>query len=219
MKKTLNIFVLAILAGFCIGLGGNVFLALLTTNKFLGAVLFTVGLFTICTNGFNLFTGKACYIFDNPPSYLLTLVIIWLGNLVGTGAMALIVRGTRLAESYIGAAQGLVATKNADSLLSLFLLAVVCNTLIYIAVDGFKNNPHEVGKYLALVFGVVVFILAGTEHSIADMYYYAVAGELFNTATLGNALLRILVISLGNIVGGLILPVGKKIAASLSEAK
>ncbi len=218
MKKTLNTFVLAILAGFCIGLGGNVFLALLSTNKLLGAVLFTVGLFTICTNGFNLFTGKACYIFDNPPSYLGTLVIIWLGNIVGTSAMALIVRSTRLADSYIEAAKGLVATKNADSLLSLFLLAVVCNTLIYIAVDGFKNNPHEIGKYLALVFGVVVFILAGTEHSIADMYYYGVAGELFNPQAMGNALLRILVISLGNIVGGLILPVGKKISAKLSEA-
>lgn len=215
MKKSLNTFVLAILAGFCIGLGGNVFLALMSTNKLLGAVLFTVGLFTICTNGFNLFTGKACYIFDNPPSYLITLIIIWLGNLVGTGAMALIVRGTRLSDTYIEAAKNLVATKNADSLFSLFLLAIVCNTLIYIAVDGYKNNPHEVGKYLALVFGVVVFILAGTEHSIADMYYYAVAGDLLNTATLGNALLRILVISLGNIVGGLILPLGKKLSVKL----
>lgn len=215
MKKSLNTFVLAILAGFCIGLGGNVFLALMSTNKLLGAVLFTVGLFTICTNGFNLFTGKACYIFDNPPSYLITLIIIWLGNLVGTGAMALIVRGTRLSDTYIEAAKSLVATKNADSLFSLFLLAIVCNTLIYIAVDGYKNNPHEVGKYLALVFGVVVFILAGTEHSIADMYYYAVAGDLLNTATLGNALLRILVISLGNIVGGLILPLGKKLSVKL----
>lgn len=215
MKKNLNTFVLAILAGFCIGLGGNVFLALMSTNKLLGAVLFTVGLFTICTNGFNLFTGKACYIFDNPPSYLITLIIIWLGNLVGTGAMALIVRGTRLSGTYIEAAKSLVATKNTDSLFSLFLLAIVCNTLIYIAVDGYKNNPHEIGKYLALVFGVVVFILAGTEHSIADMYYYAVAGDLLNTATLGNALLRILVISLGNIVGGLILPLGKKLSVKL----
>lgn len=215
MKKSLNTFVLAILAGFCIGLGGNVFLALMSTNKLLGAVLFTVGLFTICTNGFNLFTGKACYIFDNPPSYLITLIIIWLGNLVGTGAMALIVRGTRLSGTYIEAAKSLVATKNTDSLFSLFLLAIVCNTLIYIAVDGYKNNPHEIGKYLALVFGVVVFILAGTEHSIADMYYYAVAGDLLNTATLGNALLRILVISLGNIVGGLILPLGKKLSVKL----
>lgn len=215
MKKSLSTFVLAILAGFCIGLGGNVFLALMGTNKALGAVLFTVGLFTICTNGFNLFTGKACYIFDNPPTYLLTLLVIWLGNLVGTGAMALIVRGTRLSATYVEAAKNLVAAKNSDSLISLFLLAIVCNTLIYIAVDGYKNNPHEVGKYLSLVFGVVVFILAGTEHSIADMYYYAVAGEFFSISTIGNALLRILVISLGNIVGGLILPAGKKISAKL----
>lgn len=208
MKKAVSTFILAILAGFCIGLGGNVFLSLLGTNKALGAVLFTVGLFTICTNGFNLFTGKACYILDNKPSYLGTLVVIWLGNIVGAWFMSFLVHQSRLNESYTAAAKGLVETKNADSLLSLFMLAVICNVLIFIAVDGYKNNPHELGKYLALIFGVSVFILAGTEHSVADMYYYAVAGELFTA----QGILRILIISLGNAVGGLILPAGKKLA-------
>ena len=83
MKKTLGVFLKAILAGFCIGVGGNVFLGLIGTNKALGAVLFAVGLFTICTHGFNLFTGKACYILENKPSYLGTLVVIWVGNLIG----------------------------------------------------------------------------------------------------------------------------------------
>ena len=40
MKKTLGVFLKAILAGFCIGVGGNVFLGLTGTNKALGAVLF-----------------------------------------------------------------------------------------------------------------------------------------------------------------------------------
>ena len=179
MKKILNTLILAILAGFCIGLGGNVFLGLMGTNKALGAVLFTVGLFTICTNGLNLFTGKACYILDNKPSYLGTLVVIWIGNLIGTWLMSLLIHLSRLSESYTEAAQQLCTTKNNDSLLSLFVLAIICNSLIFIAVDGYKNNPHEIGKYLALVFGVSVFILAGTEHSIADMYYYSVSGWIF----------------------------------------
>ena len=85
MKKTLGVFLKAILAGFCIGLGGVVFLGLMPTNKPLGAFLFAIGLFTICTHGFNLFTGKACYILENKPSYLGTLVVIWIGNLIGAG--------------------------------------------------------------------------------------------------------------------------------------
>ena len=211
MKKGLGTFIKAILAGFCIGLGGNVFLALMNTSRLLGAVLFSVGLFTICTHGLNLFTGKACYILDNKSAYLGTLCIIWLGNLVGACLMALFVRLSRLDAAFTEAAQGLVATKNGDSLLSLFFLGVICNSLIYIAVDGYKSNPHELGKYLALVLGVTVFILAGTEHSIADMYYYAVAGEIFT----GQGLLRLVIISLGNVVGGLLIPAGKLLAEKL----
>ena len=213
MKKVFGTFIKAVLAGFCIGVGGDVFLALLPVNKMLGAILFTVGLFTICTHGFNLFTGKACYILDNKPSYLGTLVVIWIGNLVGTLIMAGLVHLTRLSGSYVEAAQGLVATKNADSLASLFFLGVMCNVLIYIAVDGYKNNPHEICKYIALFLGVSVFILAGTEHSVADMYYYAVSGEMFR----GDGLLRLVIISLGNVVGGLIIP-ALKLAAKKLEA-
>jgi len=211
MKKVLSIFIKAVLAGFCIGVGGDVFLALLQVNKALGAILFTVGLFTICTHGFNLFTGKACYILDNKPAYLGTLAVIWVGNLVGTALMAGIIHLTRLSGSFAEAAQGLVAVKNADSLLSLFLLGALCNVLIYIAVDGYKSNPHEIGKYLALFLGVSVFILAGTEHSVADMFYYAVSGELFH----GDGLLRLVVISLGNVAGGLIIPALKLAAKKL----
>lgn len=211
MKKTLSVFIKAVLAGFCIGVGGNVFLALLSVSKPLGAILFAVGLFTICTHGFNLFTGKACYILDNKPSYLLTLLVIWIGNLAGACLMAWLVSLTRLSDAYTAAAQGLVAAKDGDSLLSLFVLGALCNVLIYIAVDGYKSNPHECGKYLALLLGVSVFILAGTEHSVADMYYYAMAGSVFT----GNALLRLVVISLGNVVGGLLLPAGKLLAKKL----
>ena len=212
MKKTVSVFLKAILAGFCIGLGGVVFLGLMPTNKPLGAFLFAIGLFTICTHGFNLFTGKACYILDNKPSYLGTLVVIWVGNLIGAFCMAALMHCTRVSGAYTEAAQTLVAAKNGDSLGSLFVLGMLCNVLIYIAVDGYKSNPHEIGKYIALIFGVAVFILAGTEHSVADMFYYAAAGELFT----GNAILRLVIISLGNVVGGLILP-GIKLLAKKCE--
>lgn len=211
MKKTLSDFVKAVLAGICIGLGGSVFLALLPTDRIFGAVLFTVGLFTICTQNFNLFTGKACGLLEHKPSYIGCLAVIWLGNLAGTALTAQLIRLTRQAANIAAAAQSLTAVKNADSLLSLFVLGVLCNVLIYIAVDGFKNIPHELGKYLALFLGVAVFILAGTEHSVANMFYYAMAGELLSA----QALVRILTVTLGNMVGGLIFPAGKILLKTL----
>ena len=213
MKKYTGIFLYAILAGICIGLGGTVFLRLkdaFTGGNVVGAVLFTIGLFTICTRGYNLFTGKACYIFDNGPDYLLTLLVIWIGNLIGCILLALVERATGICgESGINAvAHGMVEGKMAAPLLSLFFLGVICNVLIFIAVNGYAKCPHELGKYLSLFFGVSVFILAGTEHSVADMYYWSVSGVLFDQP--GMSLLRILVISLGNVAGGVCFPLVEK---------
>lgn len=220
MKKYLSIFLYAILGGICIGLGGTVFLRIkdaFTGGNVVGALLFTIGLFTICTRGYNLFTGKACYIFDNKPDYLLTLVVIWIGNLCGCCLIAAIESFTSLCgESGINAvAAGMVEGKMSSGLISLFLLGIMCNIFIYIAVNGYAKNPHELGKYLSLFFGVSVFILCGTEHSIADMYYWAVSGILSSQP--GESLLRILIVSLGNVVGGVSFPLVEKVYAKLNE--
>ena len=56
--RALKLFVSSALGGACIGLGGVAYLSL--ENRLAGALFFTVGLFTICTFGFHLFTGKVC---------------------------------------------------------------------------------------------------------------------------------------------------------------
>ena len=74
----------SILAGLFIGIGGIAYLSV--ENKVVGAALFAVGLFTICTLGYNLYTGKLCYILDSDKKggYLVWLIQIWVGNLIGT---------------------------------------------------------------------------------------------------------------------------------------
>ena len=191
-------FVSAILGGACIGFGGTVFLSL--DNKVLGALFFTVGLFVICTFGLNLYTGKVCYIFERDKTYAINVPIIWLGNVVGTGLVALLVHLTRIA-SIAEKAQAMCQVKMDDSLLSLFVLGILCNIFIYIGVEGYNKNPHEVGKYVALFFGVMVFILCGFEHCVADMFYFSVA-KMWS----GDAILRLIVITLGNAVGGVAFP-------------
>lgn len=191
-------FVSSILAGACIGFGGTVFLAL--DNKVLGALFFTVGLFVICSFGLHLFTGKVCYVFQQDRAYALSIPLIWVGNLIGTGAVALMVRFTRMSVLAVKA-QSLCAVKLEDGLLSLFLLSVLCNIFIYIGVEGYKTIPHETGKYLALFFGVMVFILSGYEHCVANMFYFSLAGVWS-----GRAVVCLLVMTAGNAVGGVIFP-------------
>ena len=165
----------SIMAGSCIGVGGIVYLSL--DNKMVGAALFASGLFTICTLGYNLFTGKACYLpgSEQKGKYLLWLLQIWVGNLVGAASTGYLIRLTRAGSALAEKAQGLCETKLSDSLLSIFILAVFCNLMIYIAVENFKSNPHTLGKYLAIFLGVMVFILAGFEHCVANMFYFSVA--------------------------------------------
>lgn len=195
---SLSSFLYSVLAGVSIGIGGVVYLSI--DNKVIGALLFSVGLFAVCTFGFHLFTGKVGYLFENKPSYALWLVSVWFGNLVGTGIVGYSIRETRISNISEKAAL-LCETKLNDSLLSIFILSVFCNILMFIAVDGFKNNPHPLGKYLGVFLGVSVFILCGFEHCVANMFYFSVANVWS-----GKTLLYLLIMTLGNGVGGVILP-------------
>ena len=124
-------FVSGIWGGVCIALGGVAFLSL--ESNMLGALFFTVGLFTICTMGLSLFTGKVCYVFQRDKIYAANLPLIWLGNLAGTVILGLLVQATRSADNLVARAQSVCAVKLGDSWLSLFLLGVLCNIFIYIA--------------------------------------------------------------------------------------
>lgn len=202
--KYARIFISAILAGICIGIGGTVYLSL--DNKVIGALLFTIGLFVICTNGLHLFTGKVCYIFDNGKEYLASIPVIWLGNLAGTFCTATVLCMTRIGAGLTEKAAAICQTKLDDGIVSILILSFFCNILIYIAVDGYKNNPHEAGKYLALFFGVVVFILCGFEHCVANMFYFS-AAHVWSAHTL----FYLLIMTLGNGLGGVFVPLIKKI--------
>lgn len=194
--KYIKTLLLAILAGIAIGIGGTIYLTL--ENKIIGSLMFTVGLYTICTQGLNLFTGKVGYLVNNKPSYLIDLVIIWIGNFIGTFTSAKLIQLTRLTID----ATNICNIKVNDSYLSLFILGIFCGMLMYIAVDGYKktNNP------IILFICVSVFILCGFEHCIADMFYFSLANMIGI-----NTLMILLVITLGNSIGGMLIPLVNKI--------
>ena len=203
MKKKAASFLNSVLGGVCIGIGGVVFLS--CENKVVGAVFFCLGLFAICTFGFNLFTGKVGYVFEQPLSYTGFVLSVWLGNLAGTAAVGYAVRATRIAGIAEKAA-AMCQVKLEDSLVSLFILSVFCNILMFIAVDGFKNNPHQAGKYIGIFLGVTVFILCGFEHCVANMFYFSVA-NVWSLRTVGY----LLVMSVGNACGGVIIPLCRQL--------
>ena len=206
----MGILISGFLAGVSISLGGTVYL--LCDSKIVGAVLFSVGLFTICAFGFHLFTGKVCYVFDSDRSYALSLPLIWMGNLLGALVSGVLLLETRLAPALIEKAAAVCAVKLSQGYLSAFLLAVFCDLLIYIAVEGYRSIPHEAGKYLAIFFGVTVFVLCGFEHCVANMFYFTVG-----RAWSGQAVLYLLIMTAGNAVGGVSLPLLRRAVKRLSR--
>ena len=198
--ERVRLFFSAILAGMLIGLGGTVFLS--QSNPVVGSFLFAIGLFTIVVFQLHLFTGKVGYTPFQKPVYLIELAITWLGNLVGTGITACMVRNSRIYEGMAERVAGIAEVKLADNFLSLFLLAIFCGMLMFIAVDCFRNVQGSTLRFIGVFIPVMVFILSGFEHVIANMFYFSLAG-----AWSAHCLAAIIVMTLGNAVGGMLIPV------------
>ena len=209
--EALREFLLSVVAGMSISFGCIAFLV--SGSKIAGALFFVVGLFIILNFNFSLYTGKVCYVLDNKPKYIARILWIWFGNVIGAIFMALMVNATRL-SGLLETATAIVDTKLNDSLLSLFFLGVFCNILIFVAVYGYKKFDNILAKMVALFFGVSVFVLCGFEHCIADAFYFAFTG-----AYTGKTLLCLIVITLGNTVGGMLFPAIIKLVDFLQNKK
>ena len=202
MKKYIDLFLRAFITGTLIAVGGIAYLS--CDNKYIGAFLFGTGLFVILNFNLALFTGKVGYAVENKPKYLFDLLIIWLGNFAGTVISAILVLCTRISGISEKAA-ALCETKTNDSPVSILILAFFCGMLMFIAADGYKIISNSVGKALTIFLPVVVFILSGFEHCIANMFYFSLA-EAWTARTLGY----LIIMSLGNALGGIFIPTMRK---------
>ena len=187
IRQSYNTFVLSIMSGLMIGFGGIVFL--MCTNRIVGATLFSFGLLTIICQGFALYTGRIGYF----RTYgALSLLITIAGNFVGTFIMA---KAFQLTRHTVDIAT-VVTPKLQDSSLSVFLLSIGCGAVMYLAVDSYRKSK----SWLFVILPIIIFILSGLEHSIANMFYISLADAW------GWDALRITLIALvGNGVGSWII--------------
>lgn len=202
MKKYIDLFLRAFITGTLIAVGGIAYLS--CDNKYIGAFLFGTGLFVILNFNLALFTGKVGYAVENKPKYLFDLLIIWLGNFAGTVISAILVLCTRISGISEKAA-ALCETKTNDSPVSILILAFFCGMLMFIAADGYKIISNSAGKALTIFLPVVVFILSGFEHCIANMFYFSLA-EAWTARSFGY----LIIMSLGNALGGIFIPTMRK---------
>lgn len=192
-------FISGVCAGLMIAIGGTVFLS--CDNKYVGAALFSVALFCICTKGYSLFTGKIGFIPESHTKEDLSVLFLGLlGNAVSTVLLGLAVSYAFPAAG--AAAAAICEAKLSQEALQTFIRAFFCGVLMYLAVSIYREKNSALGIFLC----IPTFILSGFEHSIANMFYFGVSGVL----NLESAL-YILIVLLGNAAGGTVLPFLNKI--------
>lgn len=142
----------AFFAGMLIGIGDVALVS--CDNKYVGAFLFSVALLSIIKLGLPLYTGRVGRVVKDK-TYL-DCVIYLVFNIFGTSIPLV---WLILAGKYDQLAS-ISLIKFSKSAPELILAAILCNVLIHVAVRA--NND------LVTVLCVMMFILCGFEHCIAD---------------------------------------------------
>lgn len=200
VNKYSPMFTKGIFAGIMISIGAMAYLTI--DDHYVGAMLFTIGLFSIYTLDFYLFTGKVGYFFTDRD--IIKLVVVWTGNVIGTFAMGLIIQLTRMMNTtdLYEHAHHYAEVKLSDNYFSMFILAMLCGVMMFIGAESYittHDNPNSIGGYIGLFLCVMIFLLLGFEHSIANVFYFTIAG-----AWSMHAVIALIVVSLGNAAGGIL---------------
>ena len=212
-----------------LGIFAGMFIALAATGatfgnivggKIAGACIFTAGLAMVVVAGSELFTGNSLMLmalFDGRIGLLKLLknwFFVYLGNFLGALFVALLVT---LSGVFNQNTDTVVATAVAKANLPFFeaiLRGILCNFLVCIAVWMAFGATTVQGKIAAVFLPVMLFVLCGFEHSVANMFY--IPAGMFQGAFAGVAaptflefLLRnLLPVTIGNIIGGAIIVAG-----------
>lgn len=194
-EKILKPLFSSILSGILIGCGCLVYMSV--ESKVVGSFLFSFGLITIVLREYLLYTGKIGYAWDKSILKLIPLIII--GNLLGATLLSLIVPESSM---IIAKAVALTEPKFLKSYAQVIFDAIGCGAMMYLAVDGYKIKNN----LLLLIFPVMIFILCGFEHSIADMTYLGCAGKLYTS----EGLMFIGLVIVGNAIGALFFSLAHK---------
>lgn len=216
-NKWISFLADGVLSGLMLGIGGMVSLS--SENRFLGAFLFSLGLFCIVQFKYGLFTGKVGYIVNRDLPYVAETAVTLVGNALGTLIAALLLRQVRFFTSTVSTmdvtisdrVQATVSGKIHDNPLSIFILAIFCGILMFTAVEGSRKCKEEknfAGSLFVVVMPVMVFIICGFNHCIADMFYYFFAGY----PEPSKAIVYFILAIAGNSVGGMIVPLLKKLS-------
>lgn len=228
----------------CLGIMAGMFIALAAVGantgssvvenasiaKLIAACIFPAGLVMVLLAGSELFTGNCLIIVSviEKESTMLNMLRNWLcvyfGNFIGAIIVAFCVNAAGQLDLF-GGALALTTMKTAAAKAALpfgkaVILGVFCNFLVCIAVWISFAAKTVSGKIIGLFMPVMLFVLSGFEHSVANMYYIpagifasmnpAYAEQAASIAnidalTWGGFISNLIPVTIGNIIGGMVM--------------
>lgn len=218
--------ILGIFAGLFIGFSGigsttaSSTIASPSAAKLLGAVVFPAGMAMVLVAGSELFTGNTLIILAvlekkiTVMKMLKNWFFVFTGNFLGAALVAFGVVYGHTPDLFNGDLAGSIVAAGASrcnlSFSEGLVRGILCNVLVCIAVWMSFGAKNVSGKLMTSFWPIMLFVLCGFEHSVADMYFGTaalLASHVYGIAAEGLTLARffancIIPVTLGNIIGG-----------------
>jgi len=229
-KPSVDLFILGILAGAYIALAGagstmiahNLLADPVTfgLGRCLAGVVFPCGLMLVALAGAELFTGNVMMLLPLTQrrislfGMLRNWIVVYAGNLVGAVFVAFLIYHSGQLNTGGGQLKnvtiGIAAAKCNLTFVQAFTLGILCNWLVCLAIWMVVGAKDTTGKILAIFFPIWLFVAAGFEHSIANMFFIPVGLFAAQAPWTGSEVLtwenffvaNLLPVTLGNIVSG-----------------
>ncbi len=193
-----------------------------------GAV-FGLGLVLVVFAGAELFTGHVMYMTFGLAHRTVSvadavrlLVYVWIGNLVGSVILAALFAyggGGAIFAAPAAFLHDYVAHKQTAGVLSLLCRSILCNWLVCLALWGAARIANEAAKIWFMAWCLLAFVACGFEHSVANMTVFALGlMDPVQAGTLGGAVYNLVIVSVGNVVGGGLLVAGAYLLAETTDS-
>ncbi len=215
--KTVPCILLGIMAGLFIAFGGLANIVVSQTlgvidigvAKFMGAAVFPVGLMLVVMCGAELFTGNnlmALAVIDKRihiNKMFRNWSLVYIANFIGSLLLV-------LAVFYGGVLTGDAATKTIAIAESKVVIPVVqsvirgilCNIIVVLAVWMATGAKDIISKIFACWFPIMLFVVCGFEHSVANMFFIPMGMILGADITVGQLFFNLIPVTIGNLIGG-----------------
>lgn len=219
-RKLHQLFVLSLFGGIFSAFGsiGFAFGQFYSGSRLVGALIFPMGIILTTLAGADVFMGNA--LISMPvlsgevklSKFLKTHALVFVGNFIGAFLIASLtaasgVLGGGIAESVISTAVAKAELAPYQSIIR----GILCNMLVTLGVWSAVVAKSAAGKFMALYFPIVVFVSAGFENAITNVYFLtsgAFASAMYNgSSELGVILLgfakNLIPVAIGNMIGGM----------------